>query len=206
MLLRDPELAGIVLGRTDLVFRCWKRPTVTAGGTLRTRRWLLAIREVTPVDREALTHDDARRAGHDDREGLLASLEGREGQVYRIGVACAGPDPRIARRNADVLDASDLAELSAALLRLDSASPRGPWTATLLDLVRDHPTVRAPDLAARIGWETVVFKRSRRRLKELGLTESLKVGYRLSPRGRAFEGVRARPGPTRPPAGRSSAR
>lgn len=30
-----------------------------------------------------------------------------------------------------------------------------------------------------------LFKRRVRQLKELGLTESLEVGYRLSPRGRA---------------------
>ena len=29
-------------------------------------------------------------------------------------------------------------------------------------------------------------KRNVRKLKEMGLTESLQVGYRLSPRGRAF--------------------
>jgi hypothetical protein len=34
--------------------------------------------------------------------------------------------------------------------------------------------------------DLVVFKRRVRRLKELGLTESLPVGYRLSPRGRSF--------------------
>ena len=34
-----------------------------------------------------------------------------------------------------------------------------------------------------MGLERVVFKRRVRRLKELGLTESLEVGYRLSPRG-----------------------
>jgi hypothetical protein len=46
--------------------------------------------------------------------------------------------------------------------------------------------VRAPDLAARMGRETLPFKRDVRKLKELGLTESLEVGYRLSPRGRAY--------------------
>ena len=30
------------------------------------------------------------------------------------------------------------------------------------------------------------FKRNVRKLKELGLTESLEVGYRLSPRGEAY--------------------
>ena len=33
--------------------------------------------------------------------------------------------------------------------------------------------------------ERLAFKRDVRKLKELGLTESLDVGYRLSPRGRA---------------------
>ena len=31
-----------------------------------------------------------------------------------------------------------------------------------------------------------MFKRDVRKLKELGLTESLEIGYRLSPRGVAF--------------------
>jgi hypothetical protein len=37
-----------------------------------------------------------------------------------------------------------------------------------------------------MGRETLPFKRDVRKLKELGLTESLEVGYRLSPRGRAY--------------------
>ena len=50
-------------------------------------------------------------------------------------------------------------------------------------MIRDRPAVRAPDLAASFGRETLPFKRDVRKLKELGLTESLEVGYRLSPRG-----------------------
>jgi hypothetical protein len=49
--------------------------------------------------------------------------------------------------------------------------------------------VRAPDLAAAERLEVPRFKRRVRRLKELGLTISLDVGYRLSPRGRAFLGA-----------------
>ena len=54
------------------------------------------------------------------------------------------------------------------------------------DLIAASPGVRAPDLAARLGMETLVFKRQVRRLKALGLTHSLRVGYRLSPRGEAL--------------------
>ena len=40
-------------------------------------------------------------------------------------------------------------------------------------------------LAARAGIDRPTFKQRVRRLKALGLTESLEVGYRLSPRGEA---------------------
>jgi hypothetical protein len=56
----------------------------------------------------------------------------------------------------------------------------------VLDLIEANPGVRAPDLAERLGLETLPFKRDVRKLKELGLTESLEVGYRISPRGRAY--------------------
>ena len=61
-----------------------------------------------------------------------------------------------------------------------------------LDLIDRHPTVRAPDLAARVGRETADFKKDVSKLKELGLTESLAIGYLLSPRGEAV--VDAGPG------------
>jgi hypothetical protein len=72
--------------------------------------------------------------------------------------------------------------------RLDLAARDGPWTAATLRLIADRPQVRAADLAAAAGRERPAFKADVRKLKELGLTESLEVGYRLSPRGRALLG------------------
>ena len=72
------------------------------------------------------------------------------------------------------------------LTHFDRASKDGPWTAAVLEAIRDRPGVRAPDLAASLGSATQPFKRDVRKLKELGLTESLEVGYRLSARGSAF--------------------
>jgi hypothetical protein len=40
-------------------------------------------------------------------------------------------------------------------------------------------------LAPQVDADVQPFKRRVRQLKELGLTESLEIGYRLSPRGRA---------------------
>jgi Mn-dependent DtxR family transcriptional regulator len=82
--------------------------------------------------------------------------------------------------------------LEARLARLDAASRDGPWTARVAGLIAAHPGVRAADLARRLGQDTLRFKARVRRLKDLGLTESLEVGYRLSPRGRALLARRAR--------------
>jgi hypothetical protein len=53
-------------------------------------------------------------------------------------------------------------------------------------MIEAQPGVRAPELAASVGMETQPFKTDVRKLKNLGLTESLRVGYRLSPRGEAL--------------------
>ncbi|MFN8081680.1 MAG: hypothetical protein U0Q19_19145 [Kineosporiaceae bacterium] len=79
--------------------------------------------------------------------------------------------------------AEEIAEIRRRLDRLDRASAIGPWTAATLAAIDASPGVRAPDLAAGFGRDTPSFKRDVRKLKELGLTESLDIGYRLSARG-----------------------
>ena len=55
-----------------------------------------------------------------------------------------------------------------------------------MELIERCPATLAADIAHSIGREKLPFKADVRKLKELGLTESLEVGYRLSPRGRAY--------------------
>ena len=69
-----------------------------------------------------------------------------------------------------------MAAILARLERLDRASSIGAWTRSTLDVIDLNPEVRAPDLAAQVGRETGEFKRDVRKLKELGLTESLDIG------------------------------
>ncbi len=82
--------------------------------------------------------------------------------------------------------------MTRKLDRLDRASSHGPWTREALDLIERWPARRAPDLAAMVGRETQPFKTDIRKLKAMGLTESLQVGYRLSPRGIAYRAVAGR--------------
>jgi hypothetical protein len=142
---------------------------------------------VEPVSPSRLRAADARAAGFPTIAALLADVPAGEGRLYLLRFRpLESPDPRTLLANDADLDAAARAGIDARLARLDRASPRGPWTATTLDLIHERPGVRAPDLAASVGRDTVSFKIDVRKLKALGLTESLLVGYRLSPRGHAY--------------------
>jgi hypothetical protein len=187
LLFRRRSLDGIRAGEITLAFRRWDRPRARAGGRQRTMVGELAIDSVEAVERADITEQDAERAGHASLDELLAELDARgDAQIWRVGLRWAGEDPRRSLRERADLSATEIDELRERLDRFDAASRHGPWTRQTLDLIGEHPELRAEDLAALVGREKLPFKRDVRKLKELGLTESLPVGYRLSPRGRAL--------------------
>jgi hypothetical protein len=190
MLIRPAELEAIRRGDVDVAYRRWDRARLNVGTRMRTAVGLVEATSVEVIDVDSITDDDARRGGVDSRETMLKLLAAHpERPVYRVGLRYAGPDPRVAlREHADVTE-DERAQLLAKLDRLDNASRHGSWTRAALEIIERRPAVRAPDLAAELGLETVVFKRDVRKLKELGLTESLAIGYRLAPRGRAVLGL-----------------
>jgi hypothetical protein len=186
MRLPPRTLAAIADGRIDLAFRRWERPRVRAGGTQRTAVGVIGFDAVEPVDREEVTDEAARRAGFGSRDELLGFLDRRpHGEIYRVRLRLAGPDPRVALRSA-LPDEAEMTTILRRLARLDRASSHGPWTRRVLELIASRPETRAGHLASEMGRERLPFKVDVRKLKELGLTESLPVGYRLSPRGRAI--------------------
>jgi hypothetical protein len=185
MLIKRAVLDRIVAGEVDTLFRRQKRPTVKTGGTLRTAVGMLEIVSIEPVEPGDITRRDATRAGFASVETLVAELTRKpDGAFYCVRVRHAGADPQLALRDDAELSDDELAEIRRRLESMDARSATGPWTTTILDLIADHPHVRAPDLAASIGLETAPFKANVRKLKTLGLTISHSPGYELSPRGR----------------------
>ena len=184
MLIRTAVLERTVRGEISLVFRRWRRPTVRTGGSLRTALGVLRILEVTAVEESDVSHADAAAAGYASRAALLEDLGSRAGQLYRIAVEYGGADPRIALRRQDELSEADADDLLRRLGRLDARSPTGPWTLRMLAEIEARPGVAARTLARRLGCEKDWLKPQVRKLKNLGLTVSLPVGYELSPRGR----------------------
>ena len=135
------------------------------------------------VTERKITEADAKAAGFDSKKALLADLYDRDEGIYRIGVRWIGEDPRKALRTNDKLSKAELGEIIAILRKLDAGSQRGNWTQQYLQMIHDQPNTHAAVLAESIGLTIPTFKPWVRKLKALGLTESLRPGYRLSPRG-----------------------
>ncbi|RDH75105.1 hypothetical protein DVS77_28610 [Mycolicibacterium moriokaense] len=188
MLLNRDTAEGIANGKITLVLRRWDVPRAKAGGTQRTSAGTISIDAVTQYPGgHRVTAAQAKAAGYADAKSAQADLDRRPARhTYAIAVSFLAPDERPDLAADDRLGDTDVAAIGARLKRWDAASAGSPWTRGYLELIAANEGVRAPDLAARLGMDTPRFKRRVRQLKGLGLTISLDVGYRISPRGRAY--------------------
>ena len=188
MLLKQETLRGIENGSITVAFRRWQRPTVKAGGTLLTSIGQLAVESVEVVNLEEITEKEAAAAGFSSLTSLQSQLLQRaDGDFYRVRLSLEDPDPRIALRGT-IPDGAEVDVILGRLSRLDSRGGSGPWTRHVLTLLGERSGERAAGLAEDFGMNKAGFKAKVRKLKALGLTESLKIGYRLSPRGEAVLG------------------
>jgi hypothetical protein len=187
VLLNRDTAEGIANGDITLVLRRWDVPRAKAGGTQRTMAGTIRVDDIAEHPGTYLvTAAEALAAGYPDAESAQKELDRRSAKhTYVITVSYLAPDERPDLAADDRLSDADVAAIAARLARWDAAA-ESPWTREYLEMIRTNEAVRAPDLAARVGLDVPRFKRRVRQLKGLGLTISLDVGYRLSPRGKAF--------------------
>ena len=178
----------IARGQVTVTFRRWRRRQAVAGNRYRTPKAIIQADAVDIVTVDDITDADARAGGYDDVAGLVSDLRGMpELDLYRIRFHVVDePDPRAALAADARLGDEARADIDRRLDRLDKASRHGPWTRDTLRLIERMPAIRAGDLADAMGRERLPFKTDVRKLKNLGLTISLGVGYELSPRGQAY--------------------
>ncbi len=187
MLLPDRVLHGIVEGRVTHVYRRWDSPRAKPGGSQLTKLGVIAIDAVEEVpDLASITEADAVGCGENDLSSLSKWLMRRPTDaIYKVTLHYAGPDPRLAMRTG-LPGPAELAAIDKALDRMDAARASGPWTRFILGWIQDNPAVVSKVLAALLERDLQPMKTDIRKLKALGLTISLEVGYELSPRGRAY--------------------
>lgn len=156
--------AGVADGTITVTYRAWTRPMVKVGGRYRVGDATVEVTALAAIPATEVPDDARPRLGDAD-------------PVWRIDFHRVEPEP------VRVLSSADLA---TRLDRLDRASTQGPWTRATLRLIAEQPGTVSTRLAEQAGRERFAFKADVRKLKALGLTESLEVGYRLSPLGAAF--------------------
>jgi len=190
--------AGLVGGSVRLTLRLWDRPHVRPKGRYRVHP--IGVVEVDDVGRLPLSDvgdADARLAGFRDRAELLAYLEPVAAEraialrpstlVYRVLLHHAGDGDRVEGALDRRVGPDEAERIDRALARLDRG---GAWTRAVMQLIAEQPRVAASRLAASRGEEKEAFKVNVRKLKRLGLTMSFEVGYELSPKGKAYLGLR----------------
>jgi hypothetical protein len=174
MLFRRETVEGIANGSITLAFRRWRSAAAVTGGTQRTAYGVVGFGAVERIELEAIGAEDAIAAGYADRNALLRELNSRSGDLYRIALTGIDSDPRETLREHTDVDPKVLAWLQ----RID-------WALPILRAIAQSPEVRAADIAAPLGMPRERFKARVRELKNRGLTISLEIGYRISPRGTA---------------------
>lgn len=193
-MLNARTVAGIADGTITVLFRRWEVPRVRVGGSQITAGGVVRFDRVELVDDGAdITDADITAAGLSGRDELDRLLARRPGRIHRIEVSHGGPDPRLALRE-QIPDAAELEQLAVRVERMD-AGVKGVWAVPSLRWIAAHPGVVSTELAEHLGRERFGLKTDIRRLKSLGLTISLDVGYRLSPRGEAVLAHLDRPTP-----------
>jgi hypothetical protein len=186
MLFTAATLRGLTEGRVSCTYRRWDVVRPKVGSRFTTSAGVVEVTSIARADEQRLTDRDAAEAGFDSVADLIKWCRAKgSGDLYRIGITLAGPDPRIELRRTDKLGPPDVTALNTKLDRMDRAADQ-PWTRKTLRQIQRLPGVVSTELAAEVGQERQAYKLRVRRLKALGLTESLERGYRLSPRGEAY--------------------
>ncbi|MEO1218414.1 MAG: hypothetical protein AAFY45_33090 [Bacteroidota bacterium] len=187
MLFKQRDLLLIKSGKIKLAFRKWKARKAKAGSLVKTSIGELKILSVDEVVESDISEDDAKASGLGSKKDLIEILNKREeGLIYKVAFVYHGEDPRIALRNQAEFSYEEFIELKTKLEKMDARSKSGPWTLVILRAIHKNPELRAADLAQLTGREKDWLKPNIRKLKNLGLTISLEVGYRISNRGEAF--------------------
>ena len=164
-------------GKVTVSFRNWKRPHAKVGGVYRLRpTGAVKVTDLASAHLADVTADDAARAGFQSVVELIAFL-GLSGSdvVTRVEFALTDDAPK----TTPSLTPDEVVKRLKATDRRSAA----PWTGRALRLIEAHPATRAGDLAPAMGWDTPKFKSNVRKLKAMGLTQSLEVGYRLTELG-----------------------
>ena len=174
-------------GEITCTVRIWQRPHVKVGGRYSLGGGAIVVDEVHETRLEDITTALARRCGFPSLVDLVKTAKHGAGErVFVIDFHYDDKSGARPRAETGVVSAEELAALVRRLEAMDRRSEIGAWTLATLRAIEARPGVLAAKLARSLGRPRDDFKRDVRKLKTLGLTFSLEIGYRLTPKGEAL--------------------
>jgi len=190
----------IVKGEIRCTVRIWQRPHVKVGGRYALGNGAIIVDKIHETRLDDITPALARRCGFESLVDLIkVAKHGHGERVFIIDFHYDGKEGARPKTSTGVVSAEELAELIQRLDAMDRRSRIGPWTLATLRAIEARPGVLAAKLARGLGRPRDEFKRDVRKLKVLGLTFSLEIGYRLTPKGEAlFADLRSAAGQMEP--------
>jgi hypothetical protein len=187
MLFKSEFHERIRSGEIGCTVRIWQSPRVKVGGRYALGAGAVVVDKIHETSLDEITPALARRSGFASLVDLLKTA--KHGAGERVFVIDFHYDDRTAARLRPETGAVSAEELAALVRRLDALDRRseiGAWTLATLRAIEARPGVLAAKLAKSLGRPRAEFKRDVRKLKTLGLTFSLEIGYRLTPKGEAL--------------------
>jgi hypothetical protein len=186
LLFTEDAIPDIRAGRLTVTWRLWKYAHVKPGKVYRTGfGGGLYVDDVRAVRAADISDADAAEAGYSDAHSLIAFARSHTGAevsddtlLYCVRFHYVEQVPEKPRLSLD--------EIRSKLEKLDRNSKIGPWTERTLRQIEESPGVVARRLAMEQGRMTPGFKTDVRKLKALGLTISLMIGYELSDLGQEY--------------------
>ena len=177
---------AVATGQITVTFRLWKRLHTKVGGRYTVGPVVIEVDAIEMIPFHAVTKRDIKLAGASSRDALReraahAGPIDDDTLVYRIEFHVVGAKPT---EVAAPFDDEHVALVNAKLDAMDARSKTGAWTRATLSLIAEHEGMVSTELAAQMHRPRMEFKTDVRKLKALGLTASLDVGYRLTPLGR----------------------
>lgn len=143
MLFRRHILEGIARGEVTLAFRRWKRPTVKAGGSVRTTLGVVQIGAVDQVPLGAVSERDANASGMSSLSDLREMLGPDDGTpVYRIELRGIEPDGRVSLGEAADMSDAEWREIERRFERWDNTAPG--YFPRILAVIGVRQTFRRP--------------------------------------------------------------
>ena len=178
--------ARVAAGEITVTWRLWKYAHVKPGKVYATGfGGAVEVEDVRAFRVSDVTDVDAHDVGLPHAAALIELARSHTGRevtgdtlLYRVRFHYLPYEPEKPRLSID--------QLNTRLDRLDAASRFGPWTRPTLRLIEERPGVVARLLAVEAGQPRDDFKVNVRKLKALGLTLSLEVGYDLSELGQTY--------------------